>query len=191
MEPLRFAANRATARSRVFGIIKAKSFAKGDFVLASGKTSRFYLDMKPTMMDPEAAALLPELILEKVEGVPFDCIGGLEMGAVPLIAPVTIEAYRRGRSIPGFFVRQRVKDHGTKKRIDGSDVSGRTALILDDVTTTGGSAMEAAEAVRDAGGAIAMVLAIVDRNEGAVEFFRERGIPFAYLYSAEEFLADA
>lgn len=188
MEPLRFPANRQAPRARVFNIIKERSFGEERIVLASGKESDFYFDMKPTMMHPEGASLLPKLILAALERVEFDCIGGLVMGAVPLITPVTVEAYNQDRSIDGFFVRQAAKDHGTKKLVEGlGSLQGRRAVILDDVTTTGASAMQAVEAVRKAGGEVAMVLTIVDREEGAVDFYREQGIPFTVLYTASEF----
>ena len=185
MEPLRFP---TPPRAVVFEIIKRKSYGEKRIVLASGKESDFYFDMKPTMFDPEALALLPELVLERLKGVDFDCIGGLEMGAVPLISPVMLHArIRHGRDIPGFFVRQKAKMHGTKKLVEGSDVSGKRAVVLEDVTTTGGSAMQAVEEVWNAGGEVVMVLSIVDRGEGAAEFYRDQGIPFTSIYTAAEF----
>src|SRR5262249_56578675 len=94
--------------------------------------------------------LLAELILQELQSVKADCIGGLEMGAVPLIAPVAMRSPDFGRRLAGFFVRKMVKDHGTKKRIDGADIAGKTVVILEDVTTTGGSAIEAVNALEDA-----------------------------------------
>jgi orotate phosphoribosyltransferase len=94
-----------------------------------------------------------------------------------------------GRPLPGFFVRKAAKDHGTKQRIEGLDVQGRTAIILEDVTTTGGSAMQAVEVVKAAGGKVALVLSILDRGEGAAELYAAAGVPFKSLFRAEEFLA--
>ncbi|HCL62135.1 MAG TPA: orotate phosphoribosyltransferase, partial [Rhizobiales bacterium] len=115
------------------------------------------------MLDPDGAGLMAELILQELQGVKADCIGGLEMGAVPLIAPVAMRSLDFGRRLPGFFVRKAVKDHGTKKRVDGADIAGKTVVILEDVTTTGGSAMDAVKAVQDAGAKVALVLSILDR----------------------------
>lgn len=188
MEPLRFPTNRQTPKNRVFHIIKERSYGEGRIVLASGKESDFYFNMKATIMDGEAASLIPGLIMEKLAGVEFDCIGGLVMGAVPLLAPFSMIARSDyGRDIPGFFVRQKPKDHGTKSLIEGCDVEGKRAVVLDDVTTTGASAMQAVDAVRAAGGEVVAVLSIVDREEGAVDFYAERGIPFYFLYRAAEF----
>ena len=176
-------------RAKLFELLKVRSFRRGRIVLASGRESDFYFDMKPAMLDPEGAALLAELIMHALDGVQADCVGGLEMGAVPLIAPVAIKSRDFGRSLPGFFVRKAVKDHGTKKRVDGNDVAGKTVVILEDVTTTGGSALDAVQAVHEAGGKVALVLSILDRGEGADAVFADAGVAFKSLFKAQEFLA--
>lgn len=183
--------SRLDLRNRLFDLIKDRSFRRGHFILASGKESTYYFDSKPTMLHPEGAALLAELILEELQDVEADCVGGLEMGAVPLIAPVAIKSLEAGRPLSGFFVRKAPKDHGTKQRIEGLDVAGKTAVILEDVTTTGGSAMQAVEVVREAGGRVALVLSILDRGEGARELYAAAGVPFKSLFTAEEFLASS
>jgi orotate phosphoribosyltransferase len=192
MEPIRFPANRLSARAKVFQIIKDRSFGRGKITLASGKESGFYFDMKPTMLNPEGAALLAEMILQKLEGLNVDYVGGLAVGAVPLLSPIAMESHRRGRGIPGFFVRKEVKDHGTRLKIEGLEpgetLSGKTVVILDDVTTTGGSAMIAVEEARNAGAKVILVLAVVDRLEGAEEFYKAQGVPFEALFTATEFL---
>ena len=177
------------SRQKLFTLLKEKAFRRGRIVLASGRESDFYFDMKPAMLDPDGASLMAELILEQLQGVKADCIGGLEMGAVPLIAPVAMRSVDFGRRLPGFFVRKAVKDHGTKKRVDGADIAGKTVVILEDVTTTGGSAMDAVKAVTEAGAKVALVLAILDRGEGAADLYAKAGIPFKSLFRAEEFLA--
>ena len=178
-----------TRRDKLFDLLKTRAFRRGRIVLASGRESDFYFDMKPAMLDPEGAALMAELIMQELEGVEADLVGGLEMGAVPLIAPVAMKSRDFGRCLPGFFVRKAVKDHGTKKRVDGNDVAGKTVVILEDVTTTGGSALEAVQAVRDAGGTVALVLTILDRGEGADAVFKQAGVEFKSLFKAQEFLA--
>jgi orotate phosphoribosyltransferase len=180
---------RHDSRQRLFTLLKEKAFRRGRIVLASGRESDFYFDMKPAMLDPDGASLMAELILQQLQDVKADCIGGLEMGAVPLIAPVAMRSLDFGRRLPGFFVRKAVKDHGTKKRVDGADIAGKTVVILEDVTTTGGSAMDAVKAVTEAGAKVALVLAILDRGEGAADLYAKAGIPFKSLFRAEEFLA--
>ena len=179
----------ADARARLYDIVKSKSFVRGHVVLASGKESDHYFDMKPSMFDPEGAEILAELISARIAETGADIVGGLEMGAVPLITPVSIASRRAGRSLPGFFVRKTVKGHGTKKLVEGlSDVAGKRVAIVEDVTTTGGSAMKAAEALTAAGAKIVLVISILDREEGATALYADASIPFASIFKASEFL---
>ncbi|MGA2125489.1 MAG: orotate phosphoribosyltransferase [Xanthobacteraceae bacterium] len=183
--------NRIAIRTRVFQIIKERSFRFGDFTLASGEKSKYYLDMKPTMFDPEGASLLAQLIFLRVAELQADYIGGLEMGAVPLIAPINMLSYQSARPLPGFFVRKGAKDHGTKKLVEvlEGDLRGKNVVILEDVTTKGESAMQAVAASRDVGANVILVLSIVDREAGASDLFEGSGIPFECFFRASEFLA--
>jgi orotate phosphoribosyltransferase len=176
-------------RNQLYMLLRERAFRRGRVVLASGKESDYYFDMKPAMLDPDGAALMAELILQEIQGLNVDAVGGLEMGAVPLIAPVAMKSPAFGRYLPGFFVRKAVKDHGTQKRVDGNDITGKSVVILEDVTTTGGSAMDAVKAVEQAGAKVALVISILDRGEGAAELCEKAGIPFKSLFKAEEFLA--
>src|SRR3990170_2987126 len=167
-------------RTKSFNLLKEKAFRREHVVLASGKDSEFYFDLKPAMLDPDGAKWLSELILHKLQGVKVDRIGGLEMGAVPLVSTVALRSQKFGRYLPGFFIRKERKDHGTKKLIEGDDISGKNVVILDDVTTSGGSAMDAVRAATNAGANVTLVLAIVDRGEGAAELYASEGIPFKW-----------
>lgn len=179
----------ADLRQRAFDIIKTKSFFRGEITLASGQKSDHYFDMKPAMFEPEGVDALARLILETIAGLNVDLVGGLEMGAVPLIAPISLLSYQQGKPIPGFFVRKTVKEHGTKKRIEAvKDVSGKRVVIVEDVTTTGGSAMQAIQQLRDAGAEIVMVISVVDRQSGARDFFKAQGLRFESLFEASAFL---
>jgi orotate phosphoribosyltransferase len=178
-------------RERLIALIAERSFGRKKIVLASGRESNFYFDMKPTMFHPEGAALLARLILDRLAKLNVDLVGGLEMGAVPLIASVSAFSQEAGKPIPGFFVRKAVKDHGTKKRIDGIDsVAGKKVAILEHVTTTRGSALQAVEEVRAAGAEVALVLTMVDRLEGANEAFAAAGVPFDSLFTRRDFMDD-
>jgi orotate phosphoribosyltransferase len=193
MEPLRFPSKRKQGRfetslawTRASKLIKDLSYSEGEVDLASKRVSTYYLDMKPTMFDPEGANLLANLILDKVANLGIDYIGGLAMGAVPLIAPVVMLAAQEGIQLPGFFVRKEIKDHGTRKLIEGvedGDLKDKRIVILDDVTTTGMSAMQAVQAVQEAGASVVLVLSVVDREEGAAEFFAQNSIPFDRLFT--------
>src|SRR5215472_12921526 len=124
MEPLR--AERLDMRVECFGIIKAKSFRRGKFRLVSGRETDFYLDLKPTMFDPAGASLLGQLILDKIAGLDVDYVGGLELGAVPLVVATAMASAGTAHPIPAFFVRKAVKDHGTKKRVEATgDIAGK------------------------------------------------------------------
>jgi orotate phosphoribosyltransferase len=193
MEASRLAADDIALRARASAIIKERSFRFGNFILVSGKSSHYYLDMKPTMFDPEGANLLARLVLDRIAGLKPDYIGGLEMGAVPLVASVTVLSHEAGLPVRGFFVRKGAKDHGTRKLVDGvanGELRDKNVVILEDVTTKGMSAMQAVSAARAEGADVALVLSIVDREEGAAEFFRRQRLPFDFLFKASEFRAE-
>jgi|ERR1700722_1491516 len=180
------------ARARLRDIIHHRSFGYGEVKLASGRVSDFYFNLKPTMLDAEGAALLARLTLDALADERVDGIGGLEMGAVPIAGAVAQLSFMLGAPIQAFFVRKKPKEHGAKLSIEGlmpgESLSGKRVVIVEDVTTTGGSAMKAIEAVRDGGAEIAFVLSIVDREEGAAEAFAALGLDFRVLYRASEFL---
>jgi orotate phosphoribosyltransferase len=178
-------------RNKLFGLLKDKAFRRAPVTLASGRVSDFYFDMKPAMLDPEGIGLMSDMILHELEGVKADFIGGLVMGAVPLLAPVAMKSFEHGRRLRGFFIRKEAKDHGTKKLIEGDDIAGKDVVILDDVTTSGGSALEAVHAAQEAGANVTLVLSIVDRGEGAAELYKLHGLEFGWLFRAEEFLASS
>ena len=159
--------------------------------LASGRSSSFYFNMKPTMMDPQGAALIGALVYGAVAELGADYIGGLEMGAVPIVSVVAPASHLLGAPLPAFFVRKKTKEHGTQLLIEGlppgKTLEGKSVVIAEDVTTTGGSSLKAVDTVREAGGTVALVITLVDRQEGAVASFAEKNIPFKALFSAEEF----
>jgi orotate phosphoribosyltransferase len=183
-----------SARARLAAIIREKSFGRGEITLVSGRKSNFYFNMKPTMLDPEGAALIAQLTLDALADERIDYVGGLEMGAVPIAGAIAAFSALAGRPLPAFFVRKKPKEHGAKLLLEGlapgASIAGKRAAIIEDVTTTGGSAMKAVEATRDAGAEIALVFTLVDRQEGAEEAFVAAGIRFRSLFRAEEFLRD-
>jgi orotate phosphoribosyltransferase len=185
--------NTADPRARLRDIIAARSFRLGQmFRLVSGVESNVYFNMKPTMFDPEGAALMAKLVVERLADAEVEAVGGLEMGAVPIVAAATMQSQLAGRPIQGFFVRKKAKEHGAKLRIEGlapgETLEGKRIAVIDDVCTTGGSALSAIEEVRAAGGEVVLVLAIVDREEGAEQLMREHGLAFDALYRADEFI---
>ncbi len=185
-------ADRAARRARLIELIKLRSFQEGpDFKLASGKTSTFYFNMKPTMLDSEGAYLVASLILDQLERTDADLIGGLEMGAVPIASSVAAVAFTEGRKLSAFFVRKQAKEHGTQSLVEGlakgESMAGKKVVVVEDVTTTGGSALKAAEALKAAGAEIVRVITIVDRLDGAAEAFAAACIEFAPLLTLADF----
>lgn len=185
--------SQADSRARLADIIFKRSFGRGEITLASGRKSDFYINLKPTMLDAEGAALLAELTLDALANDGIDYVGGLEMGAVPIAGAIAQLSFMKGKPISAIFVRKKPKEHGAKLSVEGlakgETLAGKRVVIVEDVTTTGGSAMKAVEAVRDAGGEVAFVFTMVDREEGATEFFNEQKMPFRALYRAKEFLS--
>src|SRR5262245_51499600 len=180
------------AKTRLIEIVALRSFSTGaETRLVSGRATNFYFDMKPSMLHPESAHLIAALTLEALEGTPVEFVGGLEIGAVPLATAVAVLSQRRGRPIGAFFVRKQAKEHGARKLVEGlapgETLHGRHVIILEDVTTTGGSSLRAIDAVKAEGALIKGVITVVDRLEGAAEAFKAAGIPFRALLTAADF----
>jgi orotate phosphoribosyltransferase len=178
-------------KARLLEIIKEKSLLTegGPFKLVSGGMSDYYLDMKPTTFDAEGAALVSEIIYEMLaEDRDVDSIGGIELGAVPMIVSVCARSWR-DRPISGFVVRKEKKGHGTDKKIDGNFKPRSTVVLFDDVTTLGSSVMEAVRAVRARGATVKKVITIVDRLEGATENLEKEGLRLVPIYTTPDLLS--
>jgi orotate phosphoribosyltransferase len=147
--------------------------------------------MKPTMLDAEGAHLIATLILEAIDGMRPDLIGGLEMGAVPIASAVAAVSHTTPRKVNAFFVRKQAKEHGTKSLIeglpDGESLKGKRVVVVEDVTTTGGSAVKAAEAVRAEGAEVVGVVTVIDRQEGAGEAFAAAGLTLTPILTLADF----
>jgi orotate phosphoribosyltransferase len=174
-------------RARLRQIIAERCFKKGDFTLASGKKSDVFFNLKPAMMDPEASNLLAEAILDVLRREGVRSVGGLAMGAVPLVASVCTKSYP-DYPLEAFFVRKQIKDHGIMQQIDGNLTEGAEVVLLEDVVTTGGSVMIAVEAARAKGCKVKCILTVVDRMEGARENLEREGLRLESLYTREDFV---
>ncbi|WP_072372855.1 orotate phosphoribosyltransferase [Hyphomicrobium sp. NDB2Meth4] len=182
----------AGKKARLIDIIKERSFRSGREVkLASGRTSTYYFNMKPTMLDAEGAHLIASLILAVIADKKIDLVGGLEMGAVPIASAVTAVSHAVNAPVNAFFVRKQAKEHGTKSLIEGlpegDSLKGKRVVIVEDVTTTGGSAIKAAELVRAEGADVVGVVTIVDRQEGADEAFAAAALTLTPILTLEDF----
>ncbi len=180
-------------RARLADIIFERSFGRGRITLASGKESDFYFDLKPSMLHPEGASLMAKALLREIAQAGADYVGGLEMGAVPITGAVCQHSHDSSAPVAGFFVRKQAKGHGAKKLIEGlakgETLADKRDYIVEDVTTTGESAFKAVEPCREAGAEVVLVITVVDREDGAAEFFRSKGLLFKALFVASEFLS--
>jgi len=175
--------------SRLRDIIRSQSLKLGHFILSSGRTSTYLFQLRQTTMLPEGAALLGSIIVEYMKGNGIRCVGGLELGAVPLVASAAILSHLEGYPIEAFFVRKTQKEHGARERIDGHLSSGAETLLVDDVATTGGSILKAIEGMKSDSRhfGVYRALAVVDREEGATENLREHGIELASIFKQSDF----
>ena len=160
-------------KARLAALVRGLSVVHEKVTLASGRESDFYVDMRHVMLD-----LLEESGFSV--GEDYGAVGGLTMGADPVAAAMLHAAASRGLDLDAFVVRKAAKDHGMRRRIEGPDVTGRRVVVLEDTSTTGGSPLEAALALREAGAEVVAVAVVVDRATGAAERIRAEGLPYFY-----------
>jgi orotate phosphoribosyltransferase len=153
----------STARQELLKMLAHKSFRLGEFQLSSGSTSDYYIDCRATTLDARGAQLVGEVFLEEIreQGWEADAIGGLTMGADPIVVAVAVTS----RTIHGFLVRKAEKQHGTGQRIEGFREKGARVVIVDDVCTTGSSTVQAIEAAREFGFEVVGVMCLVERQD--------------------------
>lgn len=173
-------------------LLATRTLKRGDFLLVSGKRSRIYFNMKATMMTPEGAAQCARGLLSVLDGLDADYVAGLEMGAVPLLGGIAALSWDVGRPIGAVFVRKAAKAHGTSLMVEGLDDSGGESLqgkhvvLIDDVATSGGSILKAAEQIEAAGGIMKDAIVILDREQGADANLKEHGITLHALFTATD-----
>ncbi len=179
----------AEARRRLKEILVRESLMRGDFTLASGAKSSFYLDVRRTSMHPEGAALCAELILDELDDLELSAVGGPVLGAAPLVGAIAAESFRRGRPLPTFLVRKEAKGHGTAKLIEGHFPVGGTVALVEDVVTTGGSVLRALAVARGEGAKVPRLVCVVDREQGGDAACAEHEVEFRPLFRVAELLA--
>jgi len=179
--------------ARLVALLRERSFSLGDFVLASGRRSRYYIDCRRTTMHAEGLALIGTLGLAAIRdaGWAADAVGGLTLGADPVAYAIAAASAALPPAVHGFTVRKAAKQHGTGRRIEGCFEAGARVVVVEDVITTGGSALEAVAAVRAEGGIVLGVLAVVDRDEGGREVIERDGHAVHALVHVRNLLATA
>lgn len=170
-------------KSKLIELLKTRSLKHGDFTLASGKKSSFYIDGRLVTLSAQGANHIADGVLELLKSYPeVTAVGGLTMGADPIVGAVLAKAGAWGRNdLQGFLVRKQTKDHGMGKIVEGPLEPGMKVAILDDVATTGGSSLQAVEAVQAAGAEVSVVIVVLDRLQGAAKSFSDHGLKFHAL----------
>ncbi len=180
-------------KQRLKNILLKKSYRKGTFTLTSGKTSDFYVDGKQTTLDAEGSYLCGKLLYDLIRREPeaIQAVGGMTLGADPLVTAVSVVSYLEKGPIPAFIVRKEAKGHGTGNYIEGlkNMPEGCRVALVEDVVTTGGTLLQVIERVEAAGFVVGLVVTIVDRQEGGAEILADRGYPLKALFTRQELLA--
>lgn len=174
-------------REKLIALFHERALKFGDFTLASGKKSTYYLDGKQITLHSIGLRLVSLGLLDLLKDVDYSAIGGMVIGADPIVGGVLVAAAEQGKSLDGFLVRKEPKGHGTQRYVEGPLKPGAKVVVIDDVVTTGGSALQAVDRLLEFGCTVSCVVGIVDRKEGGAANFEKRGLPFRSLLSIEDF----
>jgi orotate phosphoribosyltransferase len=174
----------------LFDLLLKHSFRRGNFTLTSGKMSSYYMDGRMTTLSAEGARLIGEIVYDLIEPLSVDAIGGLTLGADPIVSAVSLTSALKGNPMNGFLIRKEAKAHGTGRQIEGHLAAGNRVVLVEDVITTGGSFLKAVEAVQAFSADIEIVrlVALVDRQEGGPQALKSLRIPVQALFSIDAFL---
>ena len=175
-----------TDREDLIRAVKELAIVRGRVTLASGKEADYYVDMRRVTLDGMASPLVGRVMSDLVADLKFEAVGGLTLGADPVATAMLHARAAAGGRLDAFVVRKEAKSHGLQRRIEGTDVAGRRVLVVEDTSTTGGSALTAAEAVRQAGGDVVAVAVVVDRATGAAERVAGAGLEYRYAIGLGE-----
>jgi orotate phosphoribosyltransferase len=174
-------------KQTLIDLVREKGLKFGDFTLASGKKAKFYLDCRRVTLDSHGANLVGDGILDLIGDPLPDAVGGMAIGADPIGAAIITLAHLRGKHLSGFIVRKEAKEHGTGRAVEGPVEPGMSAIIVEDVVTTGGSSLKAIEHVEAFGMKVLGVIAIIDRLEGGRAAFESAGYSLRTLLTIKDF----
>jgi orotate phosphoribosyltransferase len=183
------AADLKVLRDRLLDLLCEFAYREGDFVLSSGQKSSYYINCKPVTLHAEGALATGRVLLSMLPPQ-VQAVGGLTLGADPIVTAVSVVSALEGRSIPALIVRKETKGHGTMAYIEGPVLSeGTNVAVLEDVVTTGKSAMQAVERLRGAGYIVDRVLSLIDREQGGAQLYREQGLDFQAVFTIADLKA--
>lgn len=179
-------ANLATLRQVLLDLIVKDAYVEGDFTLSSGVKSSYYINCKQVTLNPLGALALGRLLFQRLSP-DTSAVAGLTLGGDPMVSAVSIVSAYENRPIPALIIRKKPKGHGTKAYIEGPALTdGAKVIVLEDVVTTGGSALMAVERLQDAGYGVTQIMALVDREQGGKELYQSKEIEFQALFSIQE-----
>ena len=173
-------------RDALLAQVSAKAVVHGRVTLSSGKQADYYVDLRRVTLDGQAAPLVGRVMLELTSDLEYDAVGGLTLGADPVATAMLHAAAASGRTLDAFVVRKEEKAHGLQRRIEGPEVAGRRVLAVEDTSTTGGSVLTAAAALRQAGAEVVGVAVIVDRSTGARERVEASGCGYRFAFGLDD-----
>lgn len=171
-------------------ILKERAFFKKEVILSSGKKSNYYIDLRIITLSPEGIYLVSKIIFEMIKDDNIDAIGGLTLGADPISSGVSLISFIEGRPIYAFIVRDRKKEHGMEKLIEGNIEKGWRVAIVDDVATSGSSLIKSIEAVESYGCIVKRVICVFDRKEGAEEKIKEKGYKLESIFTRDDLITE-
>ncbi len=178
--------NRDALRQQLLDLFCQRAYKTGDFVLSSGQRSQYYINGKQVTLHPQGAWLIGQLLLPHLP-VETQAVAGLTLGADPIVTAVSVVSAYENRPVAALIVRKEAKGHGTRAYIEGPDLPPDSlVVVLEDVVTTGQSAMQAVERLRQAGYRVNQVIALVDRQQGGTELYRQAGLQFESLFTIQE-----
>jgi len=179
-------------KQRLLHILKQKSCEFGEFILSSGKKSNFYFDAKQTTLHPEGAFLVGRVFFEKIRDIipPIEAVGGMELGASPIVTSIALVSFVEGYPINAFIIRKEPKSYGKSLWIEGKGnlKKGTRVVIVEDVTTTGATLLRAIEIAQKEGLTVEKAICLIDRKEGAKENLRKKGFELETIFDISEFI---
>ena len=183
-----FLINKPDLLKELKELLDSQAFERRQVVLSSGKASNYYFDGRKVSLSPKGAYLIANIICDMISKDNVDAVGGLTMGADPIVGAVGVAAFEKGMNMSLFIVRKEAKKHGTMRLIEGPTLqAGQRVVVVDDVITTGGSIIQAVQAVREAGCEVVKAIALVDRQEGGTEALLELGVKVETIFTAADF----